>query len=456
VRVLLFTEARGLASATAIKGGIVVPGELAGNAGAAAPQEPPPAGNLASWLDANGFANSLAMNAFSSFLGTLADIGGSIALIESIVNRFRPDQQDPYLAQILQTIQQYFVKMYEDLEATLQEQIWMNLSELVSDSVAVVQSLPTLLTEQPPPTDDFRVDQVEACLKPVDTLTDTTLSPTGNYFVSAYSNMTYWTDAGLYIATYFYIDDDGNQAQATFDVGYGTQAPPKPAGPQIFSYLYFLPYCVKAHSALIVTGVALYPDFGTITLWQASLVSYAQFLTTIHDTIAGGITKLTPPDPSLVDWYTSIGVITGNPTTGILPTDAGAVIWIVGAVEIYSGYSSINNIQDTSSAGTEEATYQKLQVRALRELIRVYKGVGLPNVWSVINTLNQLTQQTLLPLHKYAGWSFQEIFSLAGVAARGDGLLHLSDLATLIAQTSPLDTTQTGPSFSFRGLLEPS
>jgi hypothetical protein len=42
------------------------------------------------------------------------------------------------------------------------------------------------------------------------------------------------------------------------------------------------------------------------------------------------------------------------------------------------------------------------------------------------------------------------------IAARSDGLLHLSDIATFLTQTSPLDTTQTGPSLSFQNLLEPS
>jgi hypothetical protein len=426
----------------------------------APPPPPNPAGNLASYLDAVSDANFSAINAFSSFLGTLADIGGSIALIETIVGLFQPNHQDQYLAQELQAIQQYLVQMYSDLEKSFQEQSWVNLSELISGSYAVVQSLPTLLTEQPPPSDDFRVAQVEACLSPVDALSDTTLRPTGNFFLSTYSSMTYWTDAGAFMWTNFYVNDDGNWAEETVDVGYGLQAPAEPADNQVFSYLYVLPYCMKTYAALMVTGTALYPDFGTNTLWRASLVGFAQFLTTIHDTIAGGITKLTPPDPASLDWYSTLEQ--GNPVPGILPPDGyppvGGCTFLFGAVEVYSGYSSINdgNIQPFPLSGTEEAIYQKLQVRALGEMITVYKSVGLPNVWSVINDLYQLTQQPLLPLHKYAAWSFQEIFFQASLASQGDGLLHLSDLATLLSQTSPLDTAQTGPSLSFQNLLEPN
>jgi hypothetical protein len=425
-----------------------------------APPPPNPAGNLASYLDAVSDANFSGINAFSSFIGTLADIGGAIGFIESIVSLFNPNQQDQYLAQALQAIQQYLVQMYSDLEKSFQEQSWVNLSELVSGSEAVVQSLPTLMTEQPPPTDDFRVAQVEACLGPVDALTDTTLRPTGNFFLSTYDSMTYWTDAGAFVWTTYYINDDGNWSELTIDVGYGLQAPPKPADGHVFSYLYVLPYCIKAYVALIATGTALYPDFGTDTRWRASLISFAQFLTTIHDTIASGISKLTPPDPALLDWWSNIDA--ANTVPGILPPSgyppAGACAFIVGAVEVYSGFSSINegSLQPFPLSGTEDAIYQKLQVRALREMMNAYKDVGLLDVWSVINALYQLTQQPLLPLHKYAAWSFQEIFNQAGVAAQSDGLLHLSDLANLIAQTSPLDTAQTGSSVSFRGLLEPS
>lgn len=426
----------------------------------APPAPPSPAGNLASYLDAVSDANFSAVNAFGSFLGTLADIGGALAFIETIVSLFNPDQEDQYLSQALQAIQQYLAQMFSDLEKSFQEQSWVNLSELVSGSSAVVQSLPALLTETPPPSADFRVAQVETCLQPVDALSDTTLRPTGNFFLSTYDSMTYFTDAGAFKWTTFYTNDDGNQAEETVDVGYELVAPPKPAGGQVFSYLYVLPYCIKAYAALIATGTALYPDFGANTRWQASLISFAQFLTTIHDTIASGITKLTPPSPALADWYQSTGV--GNPIAGILPSQGFPPVYgyqfIYGAVEVYSGFSSIilSDFQNFPLSGTEFAIYQKLQVRGLGEMIQAYKGVGLPNVWSVINSLYKLTQQPPLPLHAYAAWSFREIFSQGAIAARSDGLLHLSDIATFLAQTSPLDTTQTGPSLSFQNLLEPS
>ena len=72
----------------------------------APPPTPNPAGNLASYLDAVSDANFSAINAFGSFLGTLADIGGAIALIESLVSEFNPNQQDQYLARRLIALSQ--------------------------------------------------------------------------------------------------------------------------------------------------------------------------------------------------------------------------------------------------------------------------------------------------------------------------------------------------------------
>ena len=61
----------------------------------APPPTPNPAGNLASYLDAVSDANFSAINAFGSFLGTLADIGGAIALIEFARERVQSQSTRP-------------------------------------------------------------------------------------------------------------------------------------------------------------------------------------------------------------------------------------------------------------------------------------------------------------------------------------------------------------------------
>lgn len=129
-----------------------------------------------------------------------------------------------------------------------------------------------------------------------------------------------------------------------------------------------------------------------------------------------------------------------------------------GAVEKFSGYSSIKTVDGGASwpfsPSLEGSIFQKLQVRALREMIKVYGGVGLPGVWTAINGLNKIADQAPLPSHKYSAWSFREIFSQAGLGTRTDGLFHLSDMANLIRHTPPYDSLQTDP-VSWRNLLEP-
>jgi hypothetical protein len=78
-------------------------------------------------------------------------------------------------------------------------------------------------------------------------------------------------------------------------------------------------------------------------------------------------------------------------------------------------------------------------------MIKVYVGVGLPDVRTAINGLNKLAGQAQLPPHNYAGWSFREIFRQAGVGARSDGLFHLADLANLIRNTPLLIRRKQAP-----------
>ncbi len=199
--------------------------------------------------------------------------------------------------------------------------------------------------------------------------------------------------------------------------------------------------------------------------------------------VYGSITKLLPGPPP---WQVSLE---GDFTRGIQggfserfikggnSTDPGkyemflsSINVIAGAVEPFSGFSSIKDweIKVGSAPGLPpysdsfdpggfqsacESTFKKIQVRVLREAMNVYSGVSLLKVWTAINSLKSLAGAAPLPRHKYARWSFREIFSAAGMGARSDGLFHLSDMAGLIWNTSPLDSQES--SHSWRNLLEP-
>jgi hypothetical protein len=433
---------------------------------------PPPTaeGNLAQLLNNLTAQNVSAINIFSTAIGTLADFSGAFSVIAGLINLFVPTQQDPYLARILSALQE-LQNEFAGFEAQQNEMSWQNLSELIMNAVSVAESLTAYETMLPSLDDQFRDTQIQTCLAPLNALSDTTILPTGAFFLAPYSEQTYWTDAGLYVQGFESPDGSGGWDFSSTDEGYGTQAPPMPVNNQVFSYIYVLPYYLKAVAMLVATGTLFYSNFGQ--LWQGALISFAQFLTTIHNTIADGITKLTPPppssDPTTSDWWRAIGP-DGSGITGIIGSHsyddnagiyflAGAT-FIVGAVEIYSGCSSVNDSLEIQFGSNpfppEYPIYQKLQVRALREMIKVYNGVGLFAAWNAINSLNQVAAQNPLPLSKYAEWSFQEILDQTGVPARSDGYFHLSDLANFIQNTPPFDTPQTGPPFSWQNLLDPS
>jgi hypothetical protein len=397
--------------------------------------------------------NSEAVDTVGSSVGAVADWAGAIGAIVSIADLFI-SQPDP-LQPILDTLKKDFAQLYADLEARQNEDDWRNLATLVKDSEGVLQTLDGLVNAQPPLTDAQRLDHIATCLAPLNALSDGSTHPPSPFFLAVYSEQVYWTDAGQYLQEEWSLNPDTGlwTDLGTVDVGYGIQAPPAPPDNQVFSYLYVLPYYLKAVFILTAVGKSLFADFGkTAQHQQDSIISFANFLTTIHDFIAGGITKLTPP----LSWGFQEGgdtpIVPGITFTGGF--GATGMIFEWGAVEIFSGFSSIQS-NGGGATFTWGPIFQKLQVRALRELIKVYAGVRLSTVWTVINSLYRIAGQSPLPPHKYSGWSFREIFGQAGIGARSDGLFHLSDMASLIRNTPPLDSSQAGP-VSWRNLLEPA
>src|SRR5262249_43714379 len=129
-------------------------------------------------------------------------------------------------------------------------------------------------------------------------LSDTTIvRETGPFFLAVFSDQIYWTDAGLNLQN---IEVHDAETQLTFnstvDVGYQLQTPPAPSDNLVFSYLYVLPYYLKAVGMTISVGASLFADFGKNSdREQDALLSFADFLSRIHNKIANeGIKQLTP------------------------------------------------------------------------------------------------------------------------------------------------------------------
>jgi hypothetical protein len=428
-------------------------------------------GNLADLINNLFDTNSQAINDLSSLIGAVADTAGAVEGVIQVVDLFT-SQPDP-LPAVLAEVQKEFAQLYAYLTAWQNEQEWQKLADLVSSAESVVDTLDGVVHGQPPPTDFERFTYIDACVKPLDALSDQTIRSTGAFFVVPYSVQVYWTDSGSFQQDVFSYNDKTRSwvVVRTVDVGYGLQAPSPPPDNQVLFYLYVMPYYLKAVFLLVSVGGSLFSDFGkSKQRQQDALIKYAKFLTTIHDLIAGSITKLAPPPPPWVHQpVTPASPI--NPVGGFVrgiqgtltvvpPTksERGTVdlvkitpIW--GAVEKFSGASSMRwSAIRIAGAIDYESVFKKLQVRARREAMNVYAAVGLPKVWNAINNLYGIAGQPLIPQNQYARWSFREIFRQAGVGARGDQNFHLSDMASLIRHNPPLDTAPTGP-YSWRNLL---
>jgi hypothetical protein len=136
-------------------------------------------------------------------------------------------------------------------------------------------------------------------------------------------------------------------------------------------------------------------------------------------------------------------------------------IW--GAVEQFSGFSSTRWLGfNVASFVDYGATFKKLQVRVLGQMIKVYVGVGLPAVWAAVNSLYSITGQPLLAPNQYARWSLREIFTVSLISARNDKFFHVMDVVKLLTHAPPSDTPPPPPPHSFqntvslRSLLEPA
>ena len=90
-----------------------------------------------------------------------------------------------------------------------------------------------------------------------------------------------------------------------------------------------------------------------------------------------------------------------------------------GAVELFSGCSSMGLYKITTEeikAMDGDAVFNKFQLRLLKRAKEVYIGVGLLNVWKIINDLKRIVGDAPLPRPNFADWSVRNILSTARIA----------------------------------------
>ena len=431
-----------------------------------------PTGNIADFIN-NWFGENCAViNLISSAFGAGADISGFLALFG-----VGGDKTETELQNILKTIQNDFAQLNAADKAGRIIQKLQNLDNITSPAQTQLEQL-----QAHKPTD------IQPCLNAINALA---INPdaTSNW-QAVFSDQIFWTDAGQYFQ---FKDIEINPLDLTsvnaLDAGYGEQTPAQVGGEDLaFSYLYVLPDFLRVLAIFIVVAGSEDPnwvaDYGPQVLGPV-----AAFLkNNVHDTIASEITFLSPNFWDGQTLWNAVGIspLKGSstpsgkwpwPGVSAIPAVPRSVYPIVdppgtlpsipaatganvefGAVEKYSGYSSMGNYQivfhDVGAAWTDASMFNKFQIRLLKRAIDVYVGVGLPQVRNVINSLTALTGGSPVPPHVFSRWSFREILKVS--AFQPDPTtdkFSFHDLSGFIYNTQPLDCAQPTLFWSFRELL---
>jgi len=437
-------------------------------------------GNLADFLNNVFGVNGDAINDISSGLGLAADLSGPAGLVLSILGMLEGNSSDQALQTILATIQNDFAQLNASDKAERIIQRLQNLDNITGPAETQLQQLQAHM-----PTD------IVPCLNAINELA---LNPDAlSNWQAIFSDQIFWTDAGEYFQfSAQQIDPFGlPETVSALDAGYGQQAPAQVADDLAFSYLYVLPDFLRTLAIFIAVAGTNDPnwaaDYGPQVLQPVS-----NFLkNNVHDVIAAAITPLSPAGNWNLDALANAIAIPpfSGPTTpngkwpwqGVFATPAvpksttlldidplsisppipGATAANIefGAVEKYSGYSSMSNYVIPFQADVPPNTpdiFNKFQIRLFRRLIDVYKGVGLQQVWNAINGLNALVGAPPAPPHPYACWSFRNIFLLSGLQPDPTtNAFSFFALRGFIYNTFPLDVAEIVGAWSFQQLLSP-
>ncbi|MBV8212675.1 MAG: hypothetical protein JOZ08_05555 [Verrucomicrobia bacterium] len=395
-----------------------------------------------------------------NYLGTMADISGAFAFLELVAGLFGTGQSE--LSAIEGAIQNAFSQLDKVEEGNQILQRNTTLNGYIGPALTQLESVQAEANSNPSPPEV--VAFIAPCITALNDLGGNT-QPDIVWNLSAGWPI-YWTDAGQYFSHCDYFDPKG---YTTGDVGYGSQNPPLNSdGLTVFYYSYSLALYVYSISIFLAVAGSLDPNFA---INYADVIrNSVALLKSKHDLIfQTGLTQLAPAN------WTSAGLVNIScprspvdpfpaPTPGITllynPEFTGIPIGALieyGAVEKYSGYSSIGDqyqINLNASGGTDPATYYKFQVRLLKRTKDVYSAVGLQNVWQMIDNLNKIAGDPPLQGPSFGDWSLRDVFGLVNQGQTAGGY-SLRALGAFIIGTQPLDTPYSvgATSFTLRTLL---
>jgi hypothetical protein len=415
-----------------------------------------PMSNLADLVNNLTDSSKNELDDLGNLLGAMADISGAIGFVQLVAGLLSSGQSD--LQAIEAAIQNCFTQLGKLEEGNQILQRNTTLNGYIAPALTQLETVQAEVNAHPDPTEV--VAFVAPCITALNDLGGNT-QPDIVWNLSAGWPI-YWTDAGQYSSHCDYFNPKG---YSTGDVGYGLQSPPLNSdGLTVFYYTYSMALYVYGVSIFLAVAGSLDPQFSTN--YAQVIRTSAALLKSKHDLIyQTGLTQLAP-----ANWMSAglekISCPSWNapPTHGITlqydPVYTGIVRSAqleYGAVEKYSGYSSMGDhyqFDVNASGGTDPATYFKFQVRLLKRTKDVYIGVGLQNVWKMINNLNKIVGDPPLQGASFGDWSLREVFALTNVGQTPGGY-SLRAFGTFMIGAQPLDTPYSAgaTSFTLRTLL---
>jgi hypothetical protein len=433
--------------------------------------------NLANFLNDIGVKDAKTFQGIGDLIGAVADAAGAAGAISLVVGLFT-NQGDPLQA-LLDTIQRDFQQLQADLKAQHIIERRTNQANAIGPAKAVLDTLDSLVSQQPPLTGPERLEQIQPCITAIEELSPDALWET------PFNDQIFWTDAGSYMWPILFPPNPRHPelgpTQIPLDRGYGEQAPTADSSAVVFNYFYILAAYVEALFIFLAVAASLFPDFAQ-RFAEKVLRPVIDLLQTRHDTILSGITRLSPGQwdrQKLLDLLSQVFI---QSTAGITPLASlasvqglvrsltplvplppaflgslGGVNIEYGAVETFSGSSSVADYKITfqeieAMPESDASAFNKFQIRLEKKAKDVYVAVGLLSVWQLINRLKAMVGDAPLARPNFADWSFRNIISTTQISPRPDGSFHLSDLARFLTNTVPLDTAPSA-AFSFRALL---
>ncbi len=354
--------------------------------------------NISELKDIIDKGDASALTTTGAIFGTLADISGGIGFVQLAIGAIEGlISQDDSLQQILGTIQAAFTELQAQISASDKLQRMRDVDQGINPAMAVFEQLPAILAAEPPPSQDFKLTQIQTCIEAV-----------------------------LFFADY----EDKWQAVKT-DLRYysdswsGDMSPQAGEDGLVFDYVYTLPQFLRAIYILLTAIGALEPT--SLQYYSDVLERCLSRLESVHQTIVtSGIVPMKTPRPL------DIGMITVEPipsftSNWLIDTDRlNPFYYPYGAVEVYSGSYILRSYATDAFNywGADLSTWwlpnannfmTLLDFRQIKKMKELYTQIGMPTVYNVTNQLRQLLGQPPQAQPIYSAWSFAEVESLLGL-----------------------------------------